>query len=548
MRRLRRPPSDILAQAGENDRIHLLPLSTLRSETERPAEGRDAIGTVLGERRVSAVSVSLREAMAAARILLEDSPDAQREVYLLTDGQATQFDEDSTILESDPRLGVFVLAIRPLRTDNLATGQVELRSQILAPGRPLEVSCELSNYGESQAGGTVASLYLDGTRVAQQSTTIQGRASQSIRLTGITRRAGAIAGTVQVDDDQLEIDNRSYFTVAVPENLNILIAGPSGPETRFPELALTLAGDTSIAARFSVTVLEESRLPFAQFGAYDVVLLSGISRFSEAEAARLATYVRGGGGLVLFPGTATDIQNYNRVLLEALQIPEAILTDLAGGTTDQESFLSFTALDRDHPLFAGMFEQERSGRSRPDLPIESPHITRVVSSRGGGHTIIGLAGGASFLSEFRLGAGRVMTFGVEAGAAWSDFPFKGIYAPLLHQMMLYLSARTVAPDRYMTGTPLELELRSGSSPDDVFLLRSPAGIEERLVPYGSSASGTVRFRAGAPAETGFYHLVRRVSGQEKTLLTVPVNIPARRVRPRGSLARGDECISGAQWR
>ena len=518
---------DILAQAGENDRIYLLPLSTLRSETEHPAEGRDAIGKALRERRVTSVSVPYHEAMAAARELLKDSPDAQREVYLLSDAQATQFEGDSTLLQSDPRLGVFVLTLRPSQTENLAAGQLELRSQILAPGRALEVACELSNYGASPVTGTVASLYLDGTRVAQQSATIGGNASQTITLTGIARRAGAIDGTVQVEDDQLEIDNRSYFTVAVPEELTILIAGASGAETRFPELALTLAGDTTIAARFSVTPLEESRLGFAQFGAYDVVVLSGISRFSEAEAARLATYVREGGGLVLFPGATTDLQNFNRVLLAALGIPEATLTDLTGDNTEGESFLSFTMVDIDHPLFSGMFEEERSRRSQGDLPIESPRITRVISSRSTGHTIIGLAGGASFLSEFRLGGGSVMTFGVDAGGTWSDFPFKGIFAPLLHQMMLYLSARTVPPQRYETGRPLELTLRTERAPDDVFFLRSPGGIDERLIPSGSSISGTLRVRAAAPAETGFYRLLRRSSGTEKPLLTVAVNAPAR---------------------
>jgi hypothetical protein len=517
----------IVAQAGEDDRLMLIPLSTLPSGNERPAEGREAVTKVLRELRPTAVSVPYGEALRRARTLLADAPEAQREVYLLGDGQATQFEGDSTRMEEDPRLGVFVLAVRPSSTENLAAGPVELRSQILAPGRALDVACELSNFGESAAAGIVASLYFDSVRVAQQSSTIQGRVSHTVLLNAIARRAGTIAGTVQLDDDPLVIDNTSYFTVTVPERVSVLIAGAEGPETHLPELALTLGGDTTIAARFEVTTVQESRLPFAQFAAYDAVLLSGVSRFSEAEAARLASYVRDGGGLVIFPGAATDLQNYNRVLLDRLGLPAATVRDLSGSPGAQGSFLSFASIDVDHPLFTGMFEQERAGTPRAGLPIESPRITRVVAPIGAGHTIIGLAGGAPFLTEFRIGQGKVMVFGVDAGAGWSDFPFKGIYAPLLHQMILYLSTHTDVPERYTTGTGMELTLQAVSSPGEVFVLRSPDGTDERLVPSGTSASGTIGFRAGPPGETGFYHLVRQGPGKEEPLLTVPVNLPRR---------------------
>jgi hypothetical protein len=505
---------DILSQAGEDDRVMLLPLSEL--STERPAEGPEAILTVLGERTVTGVSVPYRGAIERARSILRDAPETEREIYLLGDAQATQLQDDSTRLESDPRLAAYIMALRPLRTDNLAAGEPELRSRILAVGRPLEFTSELSNFGDTPVPSAMASLYLDSVRVAQQSATIQARGTQTVTLTGIARRAGAVEVSVRLEDDQLEIDNSRYAAVTVPERVAVLLAGDG---TRLPELALTLGGDTSVAARFEVTRLEEARLPFAQFAAQDVVLLCDIARFSDAEAARLESYVRAGGGLVIFPGPATDLQNYNRVLLRTLGVPEATLTDL--GSEDQSSFLSLSSIDLDHPLFAGMFEGERSG-----IPIESPRVTRLVAPLAGGHTIIGLAGGGAFLREYRLGEGRVMVFGVDAGGAWSDFPYRGIFAPLMHQMMLYLSVSRTATERHTTGTPLELSVHTQSSPGDVFVLRAPDGLEERLVPAGSSPTGTIRFNAGAPSRPGFHRLLRERSGAEEQLLTVAVNIPA----------------------
>jgi len=517
----------VARQAGEGDRIILLPLSTLQSQEERPAEGRQAIERILPDLRTTEITVPYAEALKHARALLEDAPEAQREIYLLTDGQATQFAGDSARTPEDPRLGVFVLSLEPSRRENLGAGAAELRSQILAPGRSVEVACSVSNYGEAVAPQVVASLYFDRTRVAQQSATIAGRASHSVTLKAIARGAGQVAGTVQLDDDQLSVDNTSYFAFTVPARLSILLAGPAGPQRRLPELALTLGGDTTIAARFEVTAIPDERIPFAQFSQYDAVVLSGVARFAEAEAARLASYVRDGGGVVIFPGPSTDLENFNRVLLHRLGFPGATLRDISGTDGTGGTFLSFASVDVDHPLFAGMFEQERGARVQGELPMESPHIRRAVAPTGAGHRIITLAGGVPFLTEYRLGAGKVMVFAVDAGAAWSDFPFKGIYAPLLHQMMLYLSARTAAPERYTTGTPLELALRASSSPEAIYLLRSPAGAEERLVPSGSASGGMIRLRASAPAETGFYHLMRQIGGREEELLIVPVNLPER---------------------
>jgi hypothetical protein len=54
--------------------------------------------------------------------------------------------------------------------------------------------------------------------------------------------------------------------------------------------------------------------------------------------------------------------------------------------------------------------------------------------------VIGLSGGQPFLQEVRVDQGSLLLFSVEAGASWSDFPVRGLFLPMMHRALVYLSA------------------------------------------------------------------------------------------------------------
>ncbi len=58
-------------------------------------------------------------------------------------------------------------------------------------------------------------------------------------------------------------------------------------------------------------VVTEGELPSVALGDYDAVVLCDVGLLTEREAALLEGYVRGGGGLVVFPGDRTQPDSFN---------------------------------------------------------------------------------------------------------------------------------------------------------------------------------------------------------------------------------------------
>ena len=67
-------------------------------------------------------------------------------------------------------------------------------------------------------------------------------------------------------------------------------------------------------------------------------------------------------------------------------------------------------------------------------------------------TLIGLSGGGAFVQEIRHGSGGVLLFTSALDGRWNDLPTRGLFVPLLHRSLFYLTspegdgARVADPD------------------------------------------------------------------------------------------------------
>jgi hypothetical protein len=455
--------------------------------------------------RFSRCAPAIRYAIAQTRT----SAAANKEFYLLSDIQGTTFAPDS-VRRDEPsgdagNVRLFIAPFPPARRENAAVTGSRIESRILAQNRPVTVRAIVQNFGESPLPNTVVSLYIEGTRVAQQSVAIAAHGRAPVELTGVPKRRGILGCSVRIEDDVLEIDNRWHFTLAIPETVSVLVAGDAPASTKYAALALSLAGDSSVAGLFRIHQIAEERLMTADIEGADVLLLSPGKALPQGAGTRIASAVRNGMGLFIFPGPGTDAAGVSRSLLEPLGIPAITLPTPRPENTEVSGFLRFGTTDLSHPVFAGMFEQTAVNAASPS--IESPRITSAatLAPGGGGTTLIGMTDGRPFLVEYRSGNGRIMICAVDAGTAWSDLPVRGIFAPLLHRSMVYLSTTVVTDTGSRVGDRLTLSLpRASGESRREFIIAAPDGSEERVVPHVRAGA---LFFTSSPAELpGIYTL------------------------------------------
>ncbi len=525
----RKTAARIAGTAQHGDQLYVLPISSVRHAHPFPPPPTSAGAPGVIERlERSHETVGYADVIRAGEQIAAQSSNANKELFLITDGQASQFRTPPPLPDSsvtrDKRLNVFLIRIPHAVPGNAGISAVERRSNILARNRPLTLRATVRNFGAATLTNDVVSAYLGGTRVAQQTVTVRPGGSAATDLVILPKISGVLTGYVQIEEDAFEEDNRRSFVLTIPDTIHVLLVGNRSDDCRLASIALLPGRDSALAGLFRITTVAEDRLPSVDLTRTDAIALCNVRDATELEAERLAQFVRGGGGLAIFPGPASDISNYNSILLRRLGLPPASGFQGEANAADSAS-VSFAHIDYSHPLFAGLFEQPE-GRRHGQSAIESPKIRRWLDFRAGekGRTIVSLPGGGSFLNEHAIGSGRVLMFAVDAGLAWSDFPLKGIFAPLMHRAVLYLATSTVAPETFTVGDALRFRARAGSADNSAALIvRDPSGNDERVIAQRSTGSGYVTVSTPSSSEPGAYELRGTDGGRPLAAAAVAVD-------------------------
>jgi len=521
----------LLDLVEDGDEVYLIRLSEVgRKEMFVPAPSTRAVRDAVEKMSLSLMTVTFRSALGVAARILGESKNFNQEVYLVTDLQATQFAEQDSVDLFHERVRFFLIDVGTRQPENIGIDHIVAHTQILTRNKPVSMQANVRNFGITPIRNGVVSVYLDGVRVVQQSVDVTAGGSASATFSVIPRQRGIIQGHIQLEDDALEPDNTRYFVLNVPDHINVLMVGATQQDTRLPALALTLLGDSTIAGLFNVRQIDISQLSATDLSRFNVLAFCNVPQFAASVANRIAQFVQTGGGLLVFPGKDSDIGNYNEVLFQTLGIPHARSSTGIVSPTENETtgFLSFDRVDFAHPLFAGLFEQSSAERTAATSPaIESPRIYNAIVPQAGrdGQTIITLTNGAGFLTEYLTGIGRVLLFSVDAGLAWSDFPRKGLFAPLLHRSVVYLGTRDQNITPVVVGEKLTVAARLKSAGErDTYVLTSPSGIDERILPAVRATSGMAIFESSNITEAGIYKLQYHPSGQkEEVVAAVAVN-------------------------
>ena len=536
----RQAAKSVLAMVGQQDRVSLTALSaTLRSDSLGPPGPAGPALQLADHITLSQVTVPMSRGMAQARDLLIRSRTPNREIYLITDGQASQFSlpeglKDSIhILPDPPR--VFLIRVPATKLNNAGIVGNECISRILTASRPVSIQATVKNSSDSPLKGAVVSAYLDGARVAQRSVDISPGSTSIIPFTVIPKRRGVLTGYFALEDDPLEADNKRYFTLRIPRRYTVALSGASAEETQYPYLALTLSGDTALTGGLTLDRIDPQRLRMTDIGRYDVLVLVGVHDFTPEFAQRISAFVSSGKGLLLFPGDAIDVQNYNETILPSLGIPSLPPVPPAISQEDRStgSFISFGKIDFAHPVFSGLFEVQPDGRSSTPS-IETPRIVRTIgaSHLAGATTIIALGNGDPFLEEYRHGMGHVLYFTVGLSLTWSDFPLKGVFAPLLYRSLLYVAAGEFRAETFATGEPVLLRLpHSAASARGAYAILSPSGLEERAGPRYRASAGTLIVESSPAEEAGIYELRETDPPEQEGRHTDPLDAAAVNISP-----------------
>ncbi len=505
--------ANLAGRLEKGDEVFLLPTAADPARRPAPFRTQAALLDALAALEVSNTTRPLTASIDRAAALLEASAYPAREIYVVSDFQAsTLADSGRTPIPFEGR--VVLLPVGGSAQRNVAVTDVRVTSRIIESGQPVTLVATLVNYGPETLDSYGATVMLEDRAVAQNTTTLPPGVPTPLQFTFTPDARGWLGGVVSIEADAFEEDNARAFALYVPEQRRVLIVRGENVNTRYVELALSPALAQGRGA-FEVSTIPEERFSGTDLSAYDALVLAGPSTLASGEVQALVQFIAGGGGVLAFPSERVEALN---ALLAALQGGTlATPTGESGGST-----ATFGAIDREHPVFDGVFDDARGQVEQPDIYRYAPYR----AGSGAQTTLISLADKGAFLQEIRQERGGLFLFTSALDGRWSDLPTRGLFVPLLYRSLFYLAApEGVEEGAQVAGNPLRLQL-GGRREGTTLRLTSPSG--QTYVPEQRALFGSTLVETGEPlTETGLYTL----TADGAVVRRLPVNPDARESEP-----------------
>ncbi len=488
----------------DGDEVSLVKLSdiTLDGTKESPSAMRNipVVRGNINEIVPSSIHRSIEDGLRFAARLLSASRNFNKEVYVISDFQSGSIESTVAGVRTDEHLfststQFFVVPLGKRELRNVSLESITIPTAIVEVNRPFIVSVKLANHGSADLQNHVISVFQSGSRVAQKGVDIRARQTVETEFQLVPKRTGFLEGIIELEDDDLEFDNRRYFTLHIPDIVHVLLVG-SSPDLNYLRLAFsTRLSDSS--AIFNISETRGDRFSSSQLHAIDVALFSNLRELTVTQIAAIKTFLQNGGGVLLFPGNQTTAASYNS-LASALGISTIAPAEVQmPSAQSSSSFVEFDKVDLQHPLFSGMFEEREPRQSnehhRLQQTLESPRVKSSLRFllTPSSQNIITLTNGSPFLIEDQVGNGRVFTFSTAANTEWSDFPLKGLFVPLIHRAAAFLAQGPNIGRSILAGEERTAILRSSVPP--TITITKPGGRDVSVAVRQQGKEKVVRF-------------------------------------------------------
>jgi hypothetical protein len=432
----------LLDALGPNNEIFFTTISGINKPAASiPFKDMNSIKDTLALIKTSAVTRDLNEVMYYAEDILNSSSNTLKEVYLVTDGQTSFLKKDAAILpvfKDNDNLNFSVILTGIRNANNISIDTINTVSKIFEKNRPVKIKAVINNHNNFNSVNKSVIITF-GNFKEEKVLDIPANSLAEAEFILKPEESGYLSGSIElvqndISDDEISADNRQYFGFYVPEKVNVLIASPTPYDAEYIKLVLNTSKEISpgadVSTFFNIKEVNSSDISNEDFNSYNSIIIINKQRFSTTEAAKVKNYVESGGGVLLYPGNLSEIDNYNNELMKLMDLPYIT------GRFSLTEPAKFDKVDLEHPVFEGIF---KSDPDRKNVSIESPAVLSGITPGGGknAQSIVTLTNGTNFMEEYSMGKGRLLMFASPPDMNSSDFPAKNLFSPVTIRSILY---------------------------------------------------------------------------------------------------------------
>lgn len=483
--------NNLLNQFNEGDELHLLTTSGL---VDISSVNIQNIREKLNNTGLTGISGNFSSTFYSGATELIKSDNFNKEIYIFTDKQKSELINDSLFEKSlrllnEAKSKVYFLNVEGEQKTNFGISNLKANNQIFEQNKPISFSAVVTNYSENPGKNVVASLFMNGERVARQSIDLGPGESKLVNFETSLKRTSFLELRAELEEDFFIADNVSYLSIFVPEQINVAIFYEKMNDIAFLKTALA---EAVTSGAIVINERPVSQLGSVNLNNFEVVLICG--SLGGNYSNQLKVFVENGGGIVFFPSTSLDAAGYSQ--LYSLFNHNVGNVELIENETGFN--YDFSSADYMHPVFTNLFREN----VKPN--IDSPILYRYFKYKAPPSVlqILTLEDGTPFLAESRLGNGKALVYNVSPELTSSDFPISGLFAPLVNKGIYYLANTNQSDTLYFTGD--KVMLNTSTFPYKNLRVEKPSGVSVYIP--ADSVKSSKYLKISETGEAGFYNI------------------------------------------
>ena len=399
--------------------------------------------------------------------MLKQLPEMPRkEVVLVSDLQATMWaPEDDAVKARLTKLfesiaakaKVSVVNVGVPNSINAAVTGLSTDVGVATVNQKVNIQSTMFNFGPTELPNQVVELLVNGRLVDTKRVNLPSRINQPVEWSFQFKSPGEHRIEVHLQDDSLLVDNRRWLAFPVRDELQVLLVDgtPSGnagdSATFYVQKALDPSTlDNPYRGTLRPTIISESELPSVKLSGFDVVAICNMGIVTEREAALFEAYLESGGGLVIFPGNQTNLDNYNQRLFKDGDglLPAKITKSVISA---EDSIFTFEPKGFTHPII-------KAFRGNPGAGLETTMTMQYLNLAPAekSQTALWFNNGSPAIIEGSYGPGRVIMTATSVDSNWGTWSFTPSFVPIMHELMLHAAAGRWTNKQLDVGQPITL--------------------------------------------------------------------------------------------
>jgi hypothetical protein len=441
-------------------------------------------------------------------------PEASRRgnpaIYLFTDCQSNTWKEARNqglekLIPDGTSFTIVNVGPRESPENRAVVGDAPRRNRAIV-GLPFLLTPRVVNFGKTETELTL-SVFIDEKEVARTPLTVKPGQAVVKPIVYTPSEPGLRKGRFEITGktpDAFPDDDRFLFTLTVQPRIKVVLingnpaADPLQDEARYLYTALTskaepaesndkkpaVPGTREIQRSLDVVELPQVGLTADSLRDASVVVLANCGALNDQQYDWLRAFVRGGGGLLIFPGDRIVGITYNTRFFpvpgpQGLRLTDANLLPPSG---DPEKVETFAGLDIDvgHPALT-VFDNKDAGHFRT-VRIYRRFGIELPKKRGNAWPLAYFEGTKEpALVESKLGDGTVLLAAFPGHPRWGNLPLKPDFVPLMLRLVSYAQHRPEAevPPVVVADGTAELAVSAAWEPASAEV-KDPDGLPEPL--------------------------------------------------------------------